>query len=92
MFRLVALAEIGLKVLYTKETKKKAPEDNHSYNTVLLPWYEGQYGTLVNIVNARKQVNRSKHRKRNPASRKYFETLKEGIDGFNELLSLLERI
>jgi len=64
MFRIVALAETGLKVLYTRETKKKAPEDNYAYNNLLLPWYEGRYGILHNLKNARKQVNKFKHRNR----------------------------
>jgi hypothetical protein len=92
MFRTVALAETGLKVLYEKRTTKKAPRGNDAYPR-LLGWYKENFNmNLDNIAKARQQVNMFKHDVRSPSRRKEFETMKEGIEALKELISLLKRI
>lgn len=89
MFRMVALTEIGLKVLFEKRMKMKAPDDYWWLSN----WYKSSFNmTLNNIQNARRRVNKFKHEPRLGTRRKKFETINEGIDAFKELLSLLEQI
>jgi len=89
MFRIVALAEIGLKILFEKKTKMKAPGD---YGW-LSQWYERTFTMkLDNIQFARRRVNKFKHEPRGKGKKKKFETMREGIDALKELLSLLEQI
>jgi len=92
MFRTVALAETGLKVLYEKTTSKKVPAGNKVYHD-LRTWYENRFGLkLDNISKARQQVNVFKHDVRSPTTCKKFETMVEGIEAFKELLTLLKQI
>ncbi len=89
MFRMVALTEIGLKILFEKTMKMKAPDDYWW----LCNWYESTFNMkLSNIQNARRRVNKFKHEPRFGKRKKKFETISEGIDAFKELLSLLEQI
>ena len=90
IFRMVALAEIGLKVLFKRKTTIDAP-DNYWW---LSKWYENTFTQkLGNIQNARKRVNHFKHDTRSKnKNNKVFEKMSEGIKAFQELLSLLEHI
>jgi len=92
MFRMVALAETGLKVLYQKKTSRKAPKGNRAYY-ILLGWYKKNYGLNLDIITeARIQINVFKHDVRSPERSKKFETMREGVEAFKELLLLLAQI
>lgn len=92
LFRSVALAEIGLKVLYTKETKKKPPTGRDIYYR-LKDWYTAKYSmNLTTITRARQQVNDYKHDTRGSTNIKHLETMDDAIVALNELLALLEKI
>jgi len=89
MFRIVALAEIGLIILFEKKEKKQAPRDYR----LLSQWYEKTFTMKLKKVQlARKRVNKFKHEPRSAVKNKKYETMREGIDAFKELLSLLEQI
>jgi len=89
MFRMVALTEIGLKILFEQKMKVKPPKD---YGW-LSKWYLMVFGkNLINVQNARSRVNKQKHELRGTKNSKQFESMKDGIYAFNELLSLLEDI
>ena len=89
MFRMVALTEIALKVLFQQKAKMKSPPPYPR----LWEWYETSYGkTLSNINRARRRVNKFKHEPRSRTTKKRFESMQEGIDAFEELLLLLEQI
>jgi hypothetical protein len=92
LFRTVALAEIGLKVLYTKETKNKPPKGRDVYYQ-LKDWYTAKYNmNLTTITKARKQVNEFKHDTRGSTTIKRFETMNDAIVALNEVLTLLEKV
>ena len=89
MFRMVALTEIGLKVLFEKRMKMQAPNDYWWLSN----WYESAFKMkLNNIQNARRRVNKLKHKPRIGTRNKRFETMSQGIEAFKELLALLEQI
>jgi hypothetical protein len=89
MFRMVALTEIALKVLFERKVKMKPPP---SYPW-LSKWYETSYGNrLSNVNSARSRVNKFKHEPRSRATKKKFESMQEGVDAFEELLLLLEQV
>jgi hypothetical protein len=88
MFRMVALTEIGLKLLKKLQNKK-----NKGKHTQLSKWYEETFQQkLTNIENARKRVISLKHHLRNSKGKKSFEGMSEGVVAFNELLTLMEHI
>jgi hypothetical protein len=89
MFRMVALAEIGLKILFEKHMKLEAPDNYH--------WLSGWYGKtfsgkLTNINNARTRVNHMKHEIRKERKKSKFEKIGEAIKAFDEVLTLFEKI
>lgn len=86
---MVALAEIGLKILFEKQMKMAAPDNYHW----LSGWYEKTFpGKLTNINNARTRVNHFKHKPRKERQRNKFEKMGEAIKALGELLTLLENI
>jgi hypothetical protein len=90
MFRMVALAEIALQVLFERKMKMKPPPKSYHW---LVGWFEASYkARLNNIGKARTRVNKFKHEPRQRRTRKKFETMKEAVDALKELLSLLEQI
>lgn len=92
LFRTVALAEIGLKFLYTKETNKKPPKQKDVYY-VLKDWYTAKYSMpLAAITSARQQVNDFKHKARGSQKAKHLETIRDAFTAIDELLTLLEQI
>jgi hypothetical protein len=92
LFRIVALAEIGLKVLYTKETKKEPPTGRDVYYR-LKNWYSAKFNmNLTTITKARQQVNDYKHHTRGSTNIKHLETMHDAIVSLYELLALLEKI
>lgn len=89
LLRMVALAEIGLKLLFEKRTGKKPPPNYHC----LVEWYELNFDDKLDYVGkARQQVNRYKHKPRDPTERRKLETLEEGVLAFDEILSLMSRL
>lgn len=89
VFRMVALAEIALKVLFEQKMKMKPPP---SYPW-LSGWYETSYGNRLSGINsARSRVNKFKHEPRHRTVKKKFESMQEGVDAFEELLLLLEQL
>lgn len=89
MFRMVALAEIGLKILFEKHIKLDAPDNYHWLSC----WYRKAFhGNLTNINNARTRVNQFKHKPRDLSQRSKFKKIGEGIKALGELLTLLENI
>lgn len=87
LLRMVALAEIGLKVLYKKCKRETPPEENY---WKLAKWYESNFNNELTYLNkARYQVNRYKHEPRDPTKERELESMDEGILAFRELLSLM---
>src|SRR5574341_1053409 len=85
VLRMVALAEIGLKNLYKKDTGT-APLDDYKK---LAKWYKLTYGNeLKYLKRARLQVNEFKHELRDMQKKRKFETMEEGVSAFKELLVL----
>jgi hypothetical protein len=90
VFRIVALAEIGLKVLFEKKMKLPAIKRDYKW---LKEWYEKTFNKKMdNIQSARKRVNVFKHEPRSVNLQKKFETIEDGIAALEELLLLLEKI
>ncbi len=89
LFRIVALAETRLPVLYKLRVGVR-PQEDYFW---LSRWYEKTFGESLELVyRAREQVNRLKHdphyKRRNPKA----DLLEEGIDAFREVITLLERM
>jgi hypothetical protein len=89
MLRMVALAEIGLKVLFEKKEKIEPPDDYWWLST----WYTKHTGNrLSTIQQARKRVNKLKHEKKQEKSKQKFETLRQGVSALKELLVLMGQL
>jgi hypothetical protein len=89
VLRLVAFAEVRLKVLYGKSTKCELP---HNYWT-LVQWYEAVYSdNLTFLGKARKQVNLMKHQRHEPAMHNMLKSLDDGLTAFSELLRVSSRV
>jgi hypothetical protein len=89
VLRLVALAEVRLKVLYRKRTKCELP---HNYWT-LVKWYEEVYSDKLTFLGkAREQVNLMKHQRHEPEVHNMLKSLDDGLTAFRELLRLSFRV
>jgi hypothetical protein len=92
IFRMVALADVGLKLLYAHENKGEKPKDDRIFT--LIKWYESIYHaeSLTNLDNARLRVNGQKHRPRGKNRYGGFTKMEEAVEGFQELLSVLSKL
>lgn len=90
LFRIVALAETRLPVLYERHARGKPPEENY---WELSKWYEETFAESLEHVNrARAQVNRLKHVPHYERLDPRAERLEEGIAAFREVIRLLWRV
>jgi hypothetical protein len=91
LFRMVVVAEIGLKQLFKRRESLDPPDD---WNWIA-SWYERTYKARLTYLRvARKEINEWKHRERAEPSRedRRCETLRDGIRVFLELLHLVETL
>jgi hypothetical protein len=91
LFRMVIVAEIGLKQLY-KSREGLDPPDDWLWIT---SWYERTYqGPIKNLRVARREINEWKHRERGEPNgdARRCETLQDGIKVLREVLDLLEAL
>jgi len=89
LLRMVALAEITLKLLFEREMKMKSPNNYWC----LVGWYKRKFaGKLKYIASARARVNKFKHDPRDRTKPKALESYADGLKAFKELLKLMSLI